>query len=71
MVYSIFRPERSKNGEVQLVADVRIECIEASVHYITTALKRSISQTPEGLFDPNYMKVQYPRKSIIQLLIIS
>jgi hypothetical protein len=53
-------PEKSEYGEVNLVAEMRIICIEKAVHFITTKLKGEIQE--EGLFQSNAMKVTYPCK---------
>ncbi|XP_048586750.1 uncharacterized protein LOC5520842 isoform X2 [Nematostella vectensis] len=54
-----FRPEKSTQGNMNLVARMKVDCIEASVHYITTALKNAISDA-QGMFDSSYLTVQYP-----------
>ncbi|XP_031571396.1 uncharacterized protein LOC116305596 isoform X3 [Actinia tenebrosa] len=54
-----FSPEKSQYSELNLMAEVRINCIEASVHFLTTKLQSSIQQT-EGLFQSSSMKVKYP-----------
>lgn len=50
--------------EIKLKAELKIECIEASVHGITAALTSFIQMYP-GLFDTHYIKLQYPCKSIL------
>ena len=48
--------------EIKLKAELKIECIEASVHGITAALT-SFTQMYPGLFDSRRTKLQYPCKS--------
>jgi len=44
--------------ETKLSAELKISCIEASVHDITAELTNYIKNSG-GLFDPNYIKLQY------------
>ncbi|XP_078349560.1 polycystin-1-like protein 2 isoform X5 [Oculina patagonica] len=53
-----FSPQTS-GTETKLTAELKIECIEASVHDITAALTSSLLAN-EGLFDPHYVELQYP-----------
>ena len=55
-----FSPQ-TKGAEIKLTAELRIECIEAGVHEITAALTRYLASTV-GLFEQQYVKLQYARK---------
>ena len=59
LMYSdaFFSPQ-TQGAETKLTAEVIIDCIEAGVHDITAALTNYL-QTSMGLFDPNYIKLQY------------
>ncbi|XP_068682590.1 polycystin-1-like protein 2 [Montipora foliosa] len=49
---------QTEGTETKLSAEVKIFCIEASVHDITAALTNYIKKSG-GLFDPNFIKLQY------------
>ena len=59
---SFYLSPQASGAEIKLKAELKIECIEASVHDITAALK-SYMQSSEGLFDRDYLKLQYPCRS--------
>ena len=56
----LFSPQ-TQGTEVKLTAELKIDCIEASVHDLTASLTRYL-QINMGLFDPHFIKLQYARE---------